>query len=127
MTPADHPQYKEFVRFIQGEIESGNMDAEGMAERLVRYAMTSAKDMVAELNERMGNTAPTPLDSDIGDARLRCAVQNGLDSFWQKIAEAYPAATHGDLPPDVAIELEHYSRLAVWTWLDNNLPVGATR
>ena len=52
-SPACHPLFDEFHQFLRGEIQSGRIDAEGMAERLVRYALSPPDRMVQELEERM--------------------------------------------------------------------------
>ncbi|MHB1942261.1 MAG: hypothetical protein ACYCP0_04280 [Acidiferrobacteraceae bacterium] len=52
-TPDTHPQFDRFVEFIQGQIEDGNLDLKGMAQRLVRYALTPPAQMIDEFNERI--------------------------------------------------------------------------
>lgn len=53
IVPDTYPQFDTFVDFIQGQIEDGTLDIEGMAQRLVRYALTPPAQMIDEFNERI--------------------------------------------------------------------------
>lgn len=50
------------------------------------------------------------------------AVEAAIFAFWAKIAEAYPQATSGDLPPIAIRSFDKACRTAVDTWLRLNLP-----
>lgn len=58
----------------------------------------------------------------MSDRKLNEVVADALEAFWAKIAESYPAAKTGDLPPEVVFELDQAAEKAVEVWVDWNVP-----
>ncbi len=53
--------------------------------------------------------------------RMRAAVGAAQDAFWEKIAEAYPEAKHGDFPPDATVAFDDACARAVNAWVMFNV------
>lgn len=47
-----HELEDELTRFLQGQIEDGQLDAEGMARRIARCGLMLPSNFIAEMNER---------------------------------------------------------------------------
>lgn len=70
---------------------------------------------------QLQDVACEALPADDGHAvRMRAALNAALESFWSKIAQAYPEITTGDCPPDVVVRLERAARVAVQVWIEAN-------
>jgi hypothetical protein len=52
-----HQIEDEIYRFVQGQLEDGYMDLEGMARRIARYGLMLPSQFVEEMNERADNAA----------------------------------------------------------------------
>jgi hypothetical protein len=48
------------------------------------------------------------------------AISEGSEAFWKAVAEAFPAITTGDFPPDETVRFEKAMRRAVNCWLAFN-------
>lgn len=49
-------------------------------------------------------------------------LEEAIQAFYVRIAEAFPEATSGDVPPDVAIRFEYAAREAAEDWVKGNVP-----
>jgi hypothetical protein len=47
-------------------------------------------------------------------------LENAQAAFWQVIAQAFPAVTTGDFPPDASATFDAAIKQAVTTWLEFN-------
>lgn len=52
--------------------------------------------------------------------RIRDAVMNGLDAFWEEVAKAFPEIETGDLDAVTVLNLEGYLRDVVAHWIEMN-------
>lgn len=48
----------EIYRFLQGQIDDGHLDAEGMARRIVRYGLMLPSAFISEIQERATDSIP---------------------------------------------------------------------
>lgn len=53
-------------------------------------------------------------------SRADSAASAAQLAFWDTVVEHYPAATHGDFPPDATVEFDEACRLAVERWAEYN-------
>jgi len=49
-------------------------------------------------------------------------VSRALEAFWQEVADSYPQAKTGDLPPDVHASFDQTAEAAVEVWVSANVP-----
>lgn len=52
--------------------------------------------------------------------RIRDAVMNGLDAFWEEVAKTSPEIETGDLDAVTVLNLEGYLRDVVTLWIEMN-------
>lgn len=50
------------------------------------------------------------------------AVSDAVDAFWAKIAESYPMAKTGDLPPEAVVAFDEAAEKAAKLWVEWNVP-----
>jgi len=58
------------------------------------------------------------------DERIRLAVDKAEQAFWASIAESFPEAQSGDLPPDAVGLLMQSMTDVVKFWVHFNVPGG---
>ena len=49
-------------------------------------------------------------------------VQEGLDAFWDVIAQKFPEAKTGDLSPLTTLQLDQAAETAIHEWIESNVP-----
>lgn len=62
----------------------------------------------------------TPIRS--ADARITSALEAASDAFWLSIAQSFPEASSGDLPPCQQDAFDVAAREAVTAWVRGNAP-----
>lgn len=58
----------------------------------------------------------------IDEARLKKAVEAGMDAFWEAVAKQYPEATSGDLAAGMEVAFNHVCAEVAKSWVENNVP-----
>jgi len=84
------------------------------------FYSTHLQDLEMKLYEYMmdiGNLDPSPSEMR---GRLQDIVNDGLNAFWEVVAEAYPECNTGDLGPTATMDFLQSALKVVTTWRDNN-------